>query len=255
MASNYYYGQGKVWVATINPTTKLHNNDFVWVGNVPTLTLNFDVDVAEHNESYTGDRLPDLRIENRKNISGSTIFEEWSRENLGRILYAQTAVKIAASVTEEEHIAKVGYSFPLNNINIASFTSLTDDGAVTTYVNGTDYSVNLKSGMITIPSGSSISDESVVEANYSFNEHSDINPYTQDNIDRWIRFDGLNSADDNNPVIIDIVRGRFMPPNSMDLIGDEISQLECEFGTLYESVLDVPNGDYEGGLMRIRKLN
>lgn len=255
MASDYYYGQGTVWVATINSTTKIFNNDFVWVGNIPNLTLTFDVDVVEHNESHTGDRLPDLRIENRKNISGSLMFEEWSRENLGRILYAETAVTTAASVTEEEHTAKVGYSFPLQNISLASFTSLTDDGATTTYSNGTDYSVNLKSGMITIPSSSSIADESVVEANYSFNQHSDIKTYTKDNIDRWIRFNGLNSADDNNPVIIDIVRGRFMPPNNMELIGDELSQLECEFGTLYQEILDVPGGDYKGGLMRIRKLN
>lgn len=254
MASNYFYGQGRVYAATINPQTKLHNNDFEWLGNIPSLTINFDVDVVEHNESHTGDRSPDLRVENRKNISGTIIFEEWNRLNLDKILYAKTNAITNASVTEEEHNAKVGYSFPLNNINIASFTSLTDDGATTTYVNGTDYSINLKSGMITIPSSSSIPDDSIVEANYSFGEHFDVKPYSKDNFDRWLRFDGLNSANDNQPVVIDIVRSRFMPPNNMDLIGDEMSQLECEFGTLYENLLDVVGGDYEGGLMRIRKV-
>lgn len=254
MASKYYYGQGKVWAATIDPITKLPNDDFEWLGNIPAFVLNFDVDVVEHNESNTGDRLPDLRVENRKNISGTVTFEEWDRENLGKILYAKTAIKTTASVTEEEHTAKIGYSFSLNNINIASFTSLTDDGATTTYVNGTDYSIDSKSGMITIPTGTSIADESIVEANYSFGQHADINPYAGQNIDRWFRFNGLNSADDNNPVIIDIVRARIMPPNTMELIGDEMSQLECELGTLYQEVLDVSGGDYEGGLMRIRKL-
>lgn len=252
MASPYYFGQGKIFLSPIDPVTKLPTNEFIWVGNVPTLTLSPNVEMVEHNESYTGDRLLDLKIETTKNMTGTLIFEEWSKENLEKILYGNATTITTASVTEEEHTAKVGYSFPLNHIGLTAFTSLTNDGAITTYVNGTDYSVNLKSGMITIPSGSSISDDSVVEANYTFGQYDDVKSYTRDNIDYWLRFDGLNSADDNRSIVVDICRIRLMPPASIDLIGEEIAQLECEFGALYQAQLDIAGGAYEGGFMRKR---
>ena len=179
--------------------------------------------------------------------------EEWNVENLKLVLYGKGGTVNSASVTEEQHTAELGKVFLLNNIEIATFTSLTDETGINTYLQGTDYTIDLASGTITVLAGGGIPDNSVVEANYSFNQHTNVTTFSSTNKDYWMRFNGKNTAQDQKPVVVDLCRFRVMPPQSVDLITDEMATLECEFAGLYERDLDTINGDYEGGFMRIRQ--
>jgi hypothetical protein len=251
----YYFGQGKVYLFPINPTTKLPLANGYWVGNVATNGMNVSLQTEnyEHSETYTGDGLTDLSIETKKTLGGTIQFEEWSLKNLRTIFYGRGSTAIGATVTAEPHTAKAGGALILNNINLTAFTSLTGTGGSPTYVANTDYKVDLRSGTVDLIAGGAIDDDDPVLANYTFGNYDDVTAFSSRNVDYWLRFNGLNRADNNSSFIVDICRVRIRPPANFNLISDEMSMLECEFGGLYVEQLDVPNGDYEGGFMRIRK--
>lgn len=54
--------------------------------------------------------------------------------------------------------------------------------------------------------------------------------------ERWLRFEGLNTADGNNPVVIDIFRVQLDAAKELDLISDALQSLTLEGSLLYDSL-------------------
>ncbi|MGL5805954.1 MAG: hypothetical protein ACRC11_11005 [Xenococcaceae cyanobacterium] len=235
MVDRYYRGQGRLFLSD-RSTAGQPTGGFRFLGNVPELRIRTNTDQLKHQESYTGQRLTDLVIETTKEAMLMMTLESFTKENLAMALYG-TATDIAtATVSAETQTAIPGRSFPLSKINLTTFTSLTDASATTTYVSGTDYYVDLKSGMVTIPSGSAIATETVVKASYAAGASEQVSAYTSPNKEFWLRFNGLNSAESDSPVIIDVYRARFKPQDEWALIGDDLSSMSLEGDILYDSL-------------------
>ena len=252
----YIFGQGKLYVFDINPISKLPMGNGRFLGNVPDQGFIVTPTTAmyEHRESTTGQRLSDLVIESTKDVKGTLIIEEFNKENMALTLYGTPAVVSSATVTAETKTAVKSSSLLLNNINLSSFTSLTNSAGSTTYVKGTDYNVDLSSGTVDILSAGAIADNSSVKANYAFLAHDSVGVFSTFNKYRWLRFNGINTADENSPVIVDICKMRIMPAKSLNFIQDnEITKMDCDISCLYEPEL-AANTDYRGGFMRIRKV-
>lgn len=71
--SEYFSGQGKLWIAPVMGGVIQHNKSR-WVGNVPELTLETEVETEVHKESWSGRRAKDLVLKKRKiaEIHGKT---------------------------------------------------------------------------------------------------------------------------------------------------------------------------------------
>ena len=252
MPSRYFIGKGRLYFATKNATTGLAT-DFTWLGNVSALQLTTEQADVQHKESYTGLNLTDKVIATAQSANANFTVEEFTRQNLTYFLFGTGSTVSAATVTSETVIAKLGGFVPVANINITTWTSLVLGSAPNTvYVNGTDYTINLSTGMIYFPPTSTITDGASLRANYASGAIERVSGFTgNQNPTYWLRFDGLNQAEDNKPVIIDIYNFRPKPVGSVGLITDEFSQLEIEGMALYEDRM--PDNTTDGRFFRIRQ--
>lgn len=252
MTDRYYRGQGKVYISSRDATTGQPTGGFRFLGNVPSLRISTSTQQVKHQESHTGQGLTDLVIETTKEATLMLTLEDFDRDNLALLLYGTATTIAGATISSETVIGYVGRHVPLANINLTSFTSLTNAGATTTYVNGTDYAVDLKSGMLSIPVGSAIADAGSLRANYVCGNHEKISTFTRTNRELWLRFDGLNTAEGDAPVVIDIYRARFMPQKELNLIGNELSTIEMDGDVLYDA--KQPDTTTDGRFFRVRQL-
>lgn len=102
---NYYFsGQGSLLVATRNAVTGKPEG-FVRIGNVPSLTIDIEVDKFEHKESETGFRLRDLTVIKEKKGKFTAKMESLSLKNLALGFYGETAAVVGATVSSEDVIA------------------------------------------------------------------------------------------------------------------------------------------------------
>jgi hypothetical protein len=120
---------------------------------------------------------------------------------------------------------------PLANINLDTGTLVLGDDATptTTYTLGTDYLLNEAAGSIMALSTGAITDAQVCYADYDYLGHSEVEAVESGTPpQRWARFEGLNTADTDKPVTIDLYKMSISPLAELALITDEITQAEIE---------------------------
>ena len=234
MSSRYFIGQGKVYFSERD----VNGNPlgYEWLGNVPKLTLSSNQTMVEHQESYTGKGLTDKVVGRAIKADASFTVEEVTKENLVKFFFGTSSIIAPATVSAEAVTARKGKTIALERANLSAFTSLVLASAPgTVYVSGTDYQVNLKSGMIYIPSTSTITDGVALQANYAALGMEKISSFTGNtNKDYWLRFAGLNQAEDDAPCIIDIYKFRPEPIGSMELITETFSQIDIQGMVQYD---------------------
>lgn len=96
-----------------------------------------------------------------------------------------------------------------------------------TAVEDTDYTVNCGGGSVNILAASIVfpAGVSAIELAYSHTAHEQVDALTVGKQERWLRFEGLNTARLNKPVIVDIFKFAPNPLAEQELINEEITQL------------------------------
>lgn len=243
-----YSGQGRVSIARRTELGRPDDDGFVFLGNCSKLMTQAEVEVVKHKESQTGKNAVDNRFEKAQEVMIESTFDEIIRDAIERYLYGTTQDITAATVTAEAIKAKLGREVPISQIP-ETFTSLTDVGGATTYVLGTDYLIS-PTGMISFPNaGTSITDGQDLEANYDAKAERLTTAFTASNESFYLRFDGLNRASDDSPVVIEMYKTRF-DPSSLEAINDEYAEYELKGDVLYDACN--AEKDLYGGFMRIR---
>ena len=215
-----FRGQGKVFLAERSPLGQPLGFEFV--GNVSDLKISPKTESITHKESQTGDNAVDAKIEKGLEIEVTYNTCSTYKANLKRLIYGKlTEVLAGVSITNEAVIARLGKASILDHINLASFSSLTDDGGSTTFVAGTDYHIDLGSGMLEHAAAAGYSEGDTLRANYICNGEEAIAAFESNNRNFWLRFNGLNSAEDDAPVVVDIPNIRFEPLKELSLINDD----------------------------------
>ena len=250
VASFYYSGQGIMMLATRDANGAAEG--FRNVGNVSELTLNIDNTVFEHKESSTGARGIDLRIQQEVNAQVTAVLESITAENLAVAIVGGSTANAASSVVAENVTAYEGKTVALEHMDVSNVV-VNGSGGTPTHVENTDYTVNPEHGSLNIISsanGGSITDASTIEVNYDYADYNTVEALTQAAPERWLRFEGLNTAKGNEPVVIDIFRFQADPLNDFPLINDEIAQLTLEGSALLDANRTVGSQYFEVKLKR-----
>lgn len=218
------------------------------MGNCSEASIRHETGTFEHKESQTGLGITDLRFENSRKAMITITMESLTAKNLARSMQGTVNALAGATITSEQiNGVLAGKSYFLNRMNLTSFTSLTDDaGTPVAYTVNDDYTVDLKSGRIDLVAGGGIADGDNLRANYVAGASEKIAMLTQANKNYWVRFAGLNRAEDLAPVEIDLYKCRFNLPSDIGLITDEIIQLQIEGEILYDQLQanDTVNGRF-----------
>ncbi len=233
----YFSGQGKVF---IGERTAGGDADVLrWVGDANGLSLNFDTDVLEWKESWSGQRATALRLLREKTANLSLTIQEFNRQNLALALFGDAGTTTGASVTDEvlaggsTNVA-VGDYLKLLNPDVSTVVIKDSDASPATLVEDTDYRIeSAKHGSIEILNIGSYTQP--FTADYTYADSENIRMLTQGLTEKWIRFEGLNTANGDAPVLVEIYRSAFDPAEALEWIGDEVFEMALNGSALADA--------------------
>lgn len=236
----YFSGQGKLYYAIRDALG--NPGAFTFAGNVPSLKVALTTQVTEHVESTDGQRLTDFRLTTSKKAELDFDIEDWSLDNLAVGLYGtKVAASTGTSVTGETVVAAdatiaAGTFSALANPNVSAVVLTDATGTPQTLVANTDYVVNADFGTVQWLNDLS-SFVFPITAAYTYTADkgrvamfSDLAP------ERWFRFEGLNTAAQNAPVLVELYRTIVDPMKELDLINDALMKMSMTGSALYDAL-------------------
>jgi hypothetical protein len=220
----YFSGQGRVYIGTRD--TNGNPQAMRWLGNVPELKVSLNVETIEHKESYSGQRLTDMSLIKGKEGEFSCAVEDFNIENLELTLYGQTSSVTASSVTNEALPtgAVAGGVYLLANQFVSAVVVKDSAGTPATLTAGTHYKVHADQGAIEILNVGTFTQPFKVD--YIYGAAKRMAMFKSARPEVWMRFDGLNTADGNKRVIVDLYRVVLNPSKDFSLIGDELQKFD-----------------------------
>jgi len=217
---SYFSGQGRVFIGARD----LNGNPagLTFVGNVPDLKVSLSVETLEHQESQSGQRLTDLQLIKTKKGEFNCTLEELIPANLELALYGSTTAVVAGTVTDEPVIAtpELGKLYLLGKQNVSNVALRAGTTAVAT----TRYTLNARHGSILFTDLTGV--VGALTASYAHGAANVTAMFTQPLPERWVRFEGLNTADANREVVIDLYRVAINPTKDLSVIGNELMKFE-----------------------------
>jgi hypothetical protein len=230
---HYFSGQGVVLLAERDPTTGLPMG-FVPVGNVSALALSISTSVNEHKESHTGQRGTDLRLTNETKCALSMTMENFISANLALVSRGTETTVVGGSVVDQLIPAYLGMVIGTGKIKLSAVTVKT--ATDTLLVSGTDYEVNLDNGSIKLAAViTGVTNGADVKVSYTFATQKRVEGLTVGGKDLFMRFEGLNTAESNSPVLVEVFKMSTDPFKELALIGDDVQQFTLEGSVLSDS--------------------
>jgi hypothetical protein len=222
----YFSGQGRVYIGARDSSGNPQGLNFV--GNVPELKVALSVETLEHQESTSGQRLTDLQLIKTKKGEFACTLEELITANLALALYGSTVEQTSGTVTSEvlPNPITVGSLYLLAKQNVSSVVVKDSTGTPKT-LPAAQYSLNTKHGSL------SITDKTTggvyvepFKVDYAYGTASSTALFTQPLPERWVRFEGLNTADSNRAVVIDLYRVAINPAKELSIITEDLLKFE-----------------------------
>ncbi len=235
-----FSGQGKVFAAVRDENG--NPGPLRFMGNVPSLEVALAVENTDKRESTSGQRLLMKRLFTSKDANVTITLDEFTRENLALALYGAHATLAGGAVLDEEFPPDlaVGDFVRLAGQNITDLTIVDSDEPANTLdeddgeTEDPHYRIESAAhGTIEILSLAGLTQPLI--ADYTDGGGTNIAMFTQPPPVRWLRFEGLNTAEDDRPVLVELYNVQLSPVATLGLINDEFGGLELTGGALFDA--------------------
>ncbi|MFY4824734.1 hypothetical protein [Klebsiella pneumoniae] len=246
--SDYYYGQGKLYLARRNSAGQALS--WRWVGDVSALNIELEFEEKKSRSSIGGHLVNSQRYITAIGGKITSTWHEFSVENLQILLGASEIVKTPDLFAQETLLfgIKAGDRISLRNQNVwgVSIENMDD---------GEDYVVDTLWGAITFLSTPAAQP---VVVDYQHPGSTSL-PLTGNVSEEFsLRYEGINLAENDHPVLVEIYRVSLDPIATLALINTEteLSGLETTANILYDA--QKSNDELLGRLGRVvlfKKLN
>lgn len=238
----YFSGQGRVYIGARDAAGNPQGLNYV--GNVPELKVSLSVETLEHQESTSGQRLTDLQLIKTKKGEFACTLEELIPVNLELALYGTTTEQATGTVTDEAlpNPLTLGSLYLLAQQNVSTVV-VKDSTATPKTLAAGQYRLNAKHGSLSITDITT--DGPFVEpftVDYAYGAAQSTALFTQPLPERWVRFEGLNTADGNREVVIDLYRVAINPARELSIITEELLKFELS-GQVLADTLKSASGD------------
>lgn len=239
--STYASFQGRVFLGKRDPLGNPINVRSP--GNVAELKLALKTDVLPHYESQTGQRTLDHRMVKQKSATINLTIEEFTKENLALALYGNYVTSASSTVTDEPvggATPVVGDRYFFAHAKVSSLVVKDNAASPKTLTAGADYTAELDFGAIQflrLDDGgvSPVAYTAPFKVSYAYGEITEIGIFTQPLPERYLRLEGLNTAQDNAKVLVELYRIAFDPLKEMSFISDEYNKFELEGSLLADT--------------------
>jgi hypothetical protein len=205
-------------------------------GNVAELKLSLKTDVLEHYESQTGQRTLDHRMVKQKSATVNLTIEEFTKENLALALYGNHVVGTSGTVTAEPvggATPIVGDRYFLAHPKVSSLVVVDSAATPATLALGTNYTADTDFGALQFLEITGFTPP--FKASYAYGVATEIGIFTQALPERFLRLEGVNTAQGNAKVLVEIYRVAFDPLKEISFISDEYNKFELEGSLLADT--------------------
>lgn len=244
-ASKHFLGRGKLYVDRWDSSGNSTGERFV--GNASVFEPQAPDDETQEIYDYAEAETPllDKQVTRRKMTMNATL-HEFTLENVALALFGSVSAlsQSTGSVTDEAHTAYQGTYIKLAYRNVSSV--VVDDGDTTTYVEGTDYTVDATTGRIyimTTAEGGSIADEASIEVDYDY--AADTSPTIAagmaTTIEGTLRFIGDPKRGETYE--LEVWHFSLSTEGALSLIGDDYGEMSLNFDVLSDAS-NHPNEQY-----------
>lgn len=247
MTIMYFVGQGKVYIGSRSDVGS--PSGFTELGNCPSLVLMVGTSAIRDAVGGAED-LPKAFTKGEIPSFTMTV-EDLSSTNLSTFLYGKSTAVAGTSLTETTLCLK-GKTVPLRHIGLTAWSHLKNSAGSVTYTEGVDYIVNRSSGSIYYPTTSGITEGQSVNATYTYGSYKNVAAFVTAPSYHWLRFEGLNNAENDDPVVVDIFKSKLKPTEQLTLIGDEVASLVINGRVFYDEFM--ADNEMTGGYFRVRML-
>ena len=244
--NHYYSGQGVVMIASRDVVTGKPTG-FLPLGNVSDLKILIQTSVIEHKESQTGQRGIDLRLVTETKCNMSMTVDNYIAANLSLALRGVNTASVGGTVTGEAVNGYSGLISSLAHIKVAAAVVKLGATVLTPFVDNAtpyDYKINLAAGSIYLNDGVAPNPAVVgltggtagapiaLTVDYTYSAQNVIDALTVGAQERYLRFEGLNTADTNSPVVIEVFKFSVDPLKELSLITDTVQQFVLDGSVL-----------------------
>ncbi|MDR1063248.1 MAG: hypothetical protein LBL48_04840 [Azoarcus sp.] len=193
-----------------------------WVGDA-TMAVSLETESVEHNESFSGQRLPYGRLTTKKSATATLTLFEAKADNLALALYGSKVPVTAGTVTAETlPAAQAGELVELDHSLISSLAIA--DSTSTALVEGENFSIeNASGGLIKLLDTTGFTAPFTAAYSYAAAERTGL--FTATPPERYVKMVGVNTLN-NGPVIVDLYRVRFDPASELALHNEEFGSFE-----------------------------
>jgi hypothetical protein len=234
-----YLGSGDCWLRKRGSEAPLAK-----LANVNAVSFSGEEEVKEARGGKGNAKVNELR--RVSNVSASITFLSFSAHELAVALRASVQSIVGDDVVDETHVAYKGGLLRLAYINPTAVV-VEAVGGGTTYTAGTDYEVTTAGIVIpetsTIPAPTNATTPNI-QVSYSYGDQDVIEALTQGAEEYELVFDGLNEAESNLPVVIDVWRFKPGIIAELALFGDEFGENTIEAALLADTTKPVGKSQY-----------
>lgn len=203
------------------------------VGVAPTFDVSLSVEVDEKRETESGQRLVYSRLAGAKTCNLSAVLDYFSTKNLALGLYSTPAILPAGSASAEplpDNLA-VGDIVALKQQNVSA-TALEDSLAAPLTLD-THYRIySAAHGSLEILDLAAFTQP--FAADYSYAGGVNLAIFSQPAPIVWVRLEGINTADGDKPVLVELYKVQFDPFETLSLMNETHGNLSISGAVLHD---------------------
>lgn len=251
VVEEYFSGQGVVMIGTRDANGKAAG--LRPVGNCPSLSIKNATSVLEHKESTTGARGTDKRLTTEIKVTLDMTLENFNSKNLAQAIRGTVTSITGATVSDVAYKAYSGLVTPLAHIKLSSVVVKQGATTLTPFVDDTtdwDYKVNTEAGSLLFNGGANVdlltytAGSADVLVSYTYASQQSVGAFTTGQAELFLRFEGLNTAEGDVPVVVDVFRFTVDPTQDLSLISDALQQFVLSGSVLKDSKQSVGSQYY-----------
>lgn len=224
MATNYYRGQGAVWIADRDENGQ--TTGFTQIGDADSLQITTNEAFDTVYESMSGRRNKVVHSSTQTDVSGKISILNVSGENLRKAYLGTVKAGAVQTINDEKHVAAPNSSiflkFPAGSVSAINYSggSVIPTDKYTVHANGRVDFTDITAGEVLVDYTTTSAD-SVVEALVAGDKREFV-----------LVFEGKNMNKSGSPVMVKMHRVYMNLAAQLDLLGTSTGKLEASFSLL-----------------------
>lgn len=213
-----YIGVGKVHARVAGTLGKFRH-----VGNVSVLNLKQTLDSQKQRDYTRSGGGTAVRVDRIESIEVAMTWLTFTKENWALATAGIATDVVAGSVVDEAIKGYKGATVPLAHPPSA-ITALTNAAGTTTYAAGTDY--EMTAGGLYFPDASTIVEAADLKADYDYGAYTRLEGAMGVSSELELWYEGLNEADSDKPVLVNLWRISVPSAEEIALIGVTLGEMK-----------------------------